>query len=204
MQHSCPSTMASCLDDEVSWPWCSAWRYRLRPRCRQSINRIVLLQALGKIHSYAVASSIFHATWEVLSVSPQMSWKATRTYLMREPAHSLWCHYWWVRPMELLYCLSWNRRLISEDIGHTRVKTTIKRITGHLDETTLDCLPTLVRRGFYRLRREDGGKENGGKEDGRERIGRGEQMEGKGWRENNGRDRLEGKKVAGKYIFFND
>jgi hypothetical protein len=45
-------------------------------------------------------------------------------------------------------------------------RTTIERITGHLDETTLACLPSLVWRGFYRLRRQDGGKEDGGKEKG--------------------------------------
>ena len=57
--------------------------------------------------------------------------------------------------------------------------TTIERIIRHLHETTLACSPTLVRRGFYRFRREDGGKEwrermagkkmageNGGKENG--------------------------------------
>jgi hypothetical protein len=43
-------------------------------------------------------------------------------------------------------------------------RTTIERITGHFDETTLACLPSLVWRGFYRLRRQEGGKEDGGKE----------------------------------------
>ena len=56
-------------------------------------KKYVLLQTLGTFHPLIVASSMFHATSEVFSASPQRPWKVTRTYLMRETAHSVGCHY---------------------------------------------------------------------------------------------------------------